>query len=523
MQINKMDAIVVLYNSVAACCAIVVVLWAWRIFDWVWVRPMKKDKYLRNLGFKGSSYNFFFGDVKRIRMMIEQAKSNSINLSHDIVPRVVPWMHDSIQKYGKNFFIWFGPVPRVHIMEPELIREILNKHQTFQKPKSNPLVLLLANGLANLEEEKWAKHRKIINPAFHVEKLKLMLPAFYLSCSDIMSKWENMVSTNGSCELDVWPYLETLSSDAISRTAFGSSYEEGRKIFQLQKEQAELAIQAALSLYIRGLRYLPTKRNKRMKEIAKEVEFSVRKIIDKKMNAIKEGETCNDDLLSMLLEANIKEIQHHGNMSVGMSIKDVIEECKLFYFAGQETTSVLLVWTMVSLSMHPDWQAKAREEVLQVFGNEKPSFDGLNHLKVVTMILYEVLRLYPPVVALTRKVIKETTLGEISLPAEIQVTLPIILIHHDPELWGDDAKEFKPNRFSEGVSKATKNQAAFFPFSSGPRICVGQNFAMLEAKMALAMILQRFSFELSTSYAHAPATIITLQPQYGAHLVLNKL
>ncbi|KAM7497835.1 hypothetical protein LguiA_022249 [Lonicera macranthoides] len=520
-----MDTILVLYNSVAACCAIAVVLSAWRIFELVWVRPMKRDKYLRNQGLNGSSYNLLVGDLKMISMMIKQAMSKPIDLSHDIVPRVVPWIHDSIQKYGNQFFIWFGPVPRVHIMDPELIREILNKHQIFQKPKSHPLVKLFVNGLANQEGEKWAKLRKIVNPAFHVEKLKHMVPAFYLSCSEIMSKWENMVSTQGSCELDVWPYLQNLTSDAISRTAFGSSYEEGRKIFQLQREQGELAIQVAQSIYIciPGLRYLPTKRSKRMKEIAKEVEFLIRKIIDKKIKAIKDGETSNDDLLSMLLESNIKEIQQHKNKTISMSIKDVIEECKLFYFAGQETTSVLLVWTMVSLSMHPDWQLKAREEVLLVFGNEKPSFDGLNRLKVVTMILHEVLRLYPPVVVLTRKVIKEITLGEITLPAGVQVVLPIILTHRDIVIWGNDANEFKPERFSEGVSKATKNQASFCPFSSGPRICIGQNFAMLEAKMALAMILQRFYFELSTSYMHAPSNIITLHPQHGAQLILHKL
>ncbi|KAM7503161.1 hypothetical protein LguiB_002065 [Lonicera macranthoides] len=86
------------------------------------------------------------------------------------------------------------------------------------------------------------------------EAVEHMLPAFYLSCSEIMNKWEDMVSTKGSCELDVCPYLETLSSDAISRTAFGNSYRKGRKIFQLQKEQAELAIQATRTIYISGLR-----------------------------------------------------------------------------------------------------------------------------------------------------------------------------------------------------------------------------------------------------------------------------
>ncbi|XP_052887189.1 cytochrome P450 72A397-like [Gossypium arboreum] len=265
--------------------------------------------------------------------------------------------------------------------------------------------------------------------------------------------------------------------------------------------------------------FLSTKTNREMKMKHRDIKESLREMIKRREKAIKAGEESNEDLLDILVESNIREMEAKN---MGMSIEDVIEECKLFYFAGQETTSVLPVWTMVLLARYPDWQSKAREEVLHVLGDSKPNADGLNRLKV-TMILYEVLRLYPSATELGRSVPKEIKLGNLLLPAGTEVSVPILLIHHDKDLWGDDAREFKPERFAEGVSKATKSQVTFLPFGWGPRICIGQNFAMMEAKMAVAMILQHFWFELSPSYAHTPCSMVTLRPQHGAQIILHKL
>ncbi|KAG2246281.1 hypothetical protein Bca52824_085909 [Brassica carinata] len=506
--------------SVAVSIVIAVVSWwVWRTLKWVWFKPKMLESYLRRQGIPGTPYTPLVGDLKKMTSMLTEARSKTIKLTDDITPRVVPYPFHMLKTHGRTYYTWFGPIPTITIMDPEQIKEVFNKVYDFPKPHTLPFVRFIATGLASHDGDKWAKHRRIINPAFHVEKIKNMVPAFHQSCSEVVGKWDKLVSDKGlSCEVDVWPWLVSMTADVISRTAFGSSYKEGQRIFELQAELSELIIQAFRKAFIPGYIYLPTKDNRRMKAAAREILVILRGIVNKRLLAREAGEAPSDDLLGILLESNLG--QDEGN---GMSTEDVMEECKLFFFAGQETTSVLLVWTMVMLSQHQDWQARAREEVKQVFGDKKPDAEGLNQLKVMTMILQEVLRLYPPVINMARAIHKEMKLGGVTLPGGVNITLPIMLVQRDIQQWGNDAAEFKPERFKDGISKAAKSQVSFIPFSWGPRICIGQNFAMLEAKMAMALILQRFSFDLSPSYVHAPYTVFTLHPQFGAHLIMHKI
>lgn len=328
------------------------------------------------------------------------------------------------------------------------------------------------------------------------------------SVINAMKRWEKEHEEKEEFEVDVFKELNDLSAEVISRTAFGSSFEEGKRIFLLQEQQISLTLQAMRSIYIPGFRYLPTKNNMMRRRLEKETRESVRRLIEKS----RKGRENSKNLLSLLISASEEE---HG-----FGMEEVINECKTFYFAGKETTSGLLTWALLLLALHQEWQDKARKEVLRFCkGNNLPSAENLNDFKIVTMILNETLRLYPPIVALTRGTSKEIKLGDLEIPANTQFYVSVAAVHHDTEIWGEDALEFNPQRFAE----SRKHLASFFPFALGPRVCVGQNLAMVEAKIVLAMIVQNFSLALSPSYVHAPTMRLTLQPQYGAPILFRKI
>ncbi|KAI7741757.1 hypothetical protein M8C21_000601, partial [Ambrosia artemisiifolia] len=358
------------YGVVAVAVAVAVVVYGWRLLNWVWLRPKAIEKSLREQGLNGNRYKFLFGDLKEMVRMTHEAKLKPIKLTDSIVPRVMPFHYTSAKTYGTGsiFFTWLGPRPLVHVTEPPLIRQILANYNQFQKPRGgNPLTKMLARGLADVDADQWVKHRKIINPAFHVEKLKHMLPAFHISCSEMINKWEGMTK-GGSCEVDVYPHLQTMTSDVISRTAFGSSYEEGRRIFELQVEQAKLVIKAAQSMYIPGSRSDPL------------------------------GQS-----------GSFPHKYNVGDRSNVKNLRDRIDE---------------IVVAVVAVAATLD--------------------DGGNGFWSINMILYEVLRLYPPGIGMERMIHEETKIGNLLLPSGSHLMLHLMLLHYDAYIWGDDVNEFKP-------------------------------------------------------------------------------
>ncbi|KAK2983903.1 hypothetical protein RJ640_008062 [Escallonia rubra] len=232
-----------------------------------------------------------------------------------------------------------------------------------------------------------------------------------------------------------------------------------------------------------------------------------------------ELDSFGSDFLGSLIKAN-----HDAEEKTRISVEDLIDECKTFYIAGQETTNTLLAWTTFLLATHTDWQDKARKEVLDLFGQETPNSEGISRLKTMSLIINETLRLYCPVVNLMRRVTRKVRLGKFILPANVNVITSPLALHHNPEIWGPDAHLFKPERFAEGVAKATNNtNMAFFPFGFGPRACVGLSFASHEAKIGMSMILQRYKFTLSPSYVHSPVQLLTVRPEHGIQIVLHKI
>ncbi|CAM0907090.1 unnamed protein product [Alopecurus aequalis] len=481
----------------------------------LWLRPRRLERHFARQGVRGPGYSFFVGSsIELVRLMLDaSSRPMAPPDSHDILPRVLPFYDHWRKLYGPMHLIWFGTKARLTISSPELIREVLlTRAEHFDRYEAHPLICQYEGyGLSNLYGDAWSRHRHVLAPAFHTENLKPLVPFVADTIRRMLDELaERTAGNGGEAEVDVGEWFQRLPQEVITFATFGRrpNYGAGRAMFELQDELADLAADAHSKVFIPGYRFLPLRRNRRVWHLVREIRKGLAAFIAN-LQQTKVDEGGMRDFMSFMAPA--------------LTPEEIIEESKNFFFAGKETLSSLLTWATVALAMHPEWQDRARQEVLDVVGrHELPTKDHLPKLKTLGMIMNETLRLYPPAVAMIRTAKRDVELGGCVVPAGTELLIPILAVHHDEEHWGADAHAFNPARFGD-ERRPGRHQMAFMPFGGGERVCIGQNLALLEVKVALAVVLQRFSFRLSPSYVHAPQVLMILQPQHRAPVIFRPL
>jgi cytochrome P450 len=419
------------------------------------------------------------------------------------------------------------------VTDPNLVKEIFSKPSEYSKLDVQIITSKEMVGqfsVATVNGEEWVLHRQLLDPAFHSESIKGMFGTMVRCTSSLLRTWEQKIQTGkGLVELEVSNEMRIISGDIIAHTAFNTNYEMAKQVFA-KIDNLVLTMSNAFSnplFWIPGYRLLPTATNQKIAKLKFEIDKALKQLVQGRQVVMRKGEVpFEEDLLGLMLLAFHKNGEKDMNKSKhALSLQAIADECKTFFLAGSETVALTLTWTLLLLAEYPEWQECARAEILEVCGHNINNLDAfmLTKMKMVGMIVNEVHRLFTIVPSLQRTATKDMQLGEIFVPKGLVLETSVLQIHRDPKLWGSDALEFNPNRFVDGVAKACQHPQAFLPYSSGPRYCIGQNFANMELKVVLAMVLSQFQLSVSPDYKHHPLFMVAQRPFYGVQLIITSL
>ncbi len=408
----------------------------------------------------------------------------------------------------------YGPVSRFTVgrlhfflfTSPEAVREILvTNHERMHKGRAlQRAKVLLGEGLLTSEDEFHKRQRRLVNPAFHRERLPGYAQEMITAAQRATETWRD------GARVDMAHEMMALTLEIVGRTLFstdlrGQASEIGQAMHDIMSMMNRL-----ISPFASLLNYVPLPGTYRYWRARFRLESAIATMIRERRAS---GRDCGD-LLSMLLLAR----DEAGGP--GMSDQQVRDEAMTIFLAGHETTANALTWTWYLLAQHPQVEARLHKELDAVLGGRPPRFEDYRQLGYTERVLAESMRLFPPAWIVGRTALEDLEVDGYQIPAKSILLVSQYLNHRSPEYF-PNPENFDPDRFlPEAVAERPK--LSYFPFGAGPRQCAGESFAWMEGVLVLATLAQEWRAALIADQPVELLPAITLRPRHGMSMTLER-
>jgi cytochrome P450 len=409
------------------------------------------------------------------------------------------------REYGDIAYLSLAGWPAFVLSNPEHIEQVLvTEHKNFIKHTFfwRHVRAIFGNGLLTSEGDFSMRQRRLAQPSFHRDRIAGYGDVMVRYTERTLDEWRD-----GEVR-DLHQDLMRLTLLIVAKVLFDADVAGEVTTIGSALDDATHEIRTRFRRPFRIPDAVPIPGNLRYRSAVRRLDSVVDRIIEE--HRARDG---RGDLLSMLMQARDDD----GQPMTDAQLRD---EAITIMLAGHETTAIALAWTCLLLSQHPAVAENLHEEIREVLGDRPPTMSDLPRLRLADMVVSESLRLYPPAYALGREAVNDCTIGEYSVPAGASVFMSPYVVHRDAR-WFDEPERFLPERWAGNAAQRLP-RFAYFPFGGGPRICIGNRFAIMEAVLLLTCMVRRFRFKLHDPDSVAFFPTITLRPANGMRMTVSR-
>jgi cytochrome P450 len=413
------------------------------------------------------------------------------------------FLQSLLRDHGDLVHFRLGPQDIYLVSNPDWIRDILVTNQTnFTKSRFlERAKVLLGEGLLTSEGEFHRRQRRLVQPAFHRDRLVGYASAMVETTAKTREQWSN------GAQLDIAREMMRLTLGVVTKTLFSADVTSDADEIGNALTQVMILFDMVLMPFSEWIEKLPLPSIRRFEKARDFLDKTIYGIIaERRANKEDKG-----DLLSMLLLAQDED-------SSTMSDKQIRDEALTLFLAGHETTANALMWAWYLLSQNPSAAEKFYDEIDRVLEGRLPTFDDLPRLKYTEGVFAESMRLYPPAWVIGRRAKTDFTIGQYTVPAKSILMMSPWVVHRDAR-WFPEPEQFKPERWIEPEERP---KFSYIPFGGGMRVCIGERFAWMEGVLLLATVAQQWRFKLVPGHPVATAALITLRAKHGMKMVAER-